>query len=214
VVGSAANFDVQNAERLAQAALSGPSAAFMHLVNAIWPEMMSLLATGRRLRALAPNEDDRREIAVCVVEKLSRNDLHGLRSYTGWRQRHPDKTFHDWLRIVLANTARDYQRGRRSKPQDAELLSSPVRVLNEFTLTLPLDQQGTRPPVTAAQTARQLLEFAEQRLPVEQYQALTAWLKGESFEEIASGLALADAAPARKAVRAAVASLRREFSES
>ncbi|HMR78249.1 MAG TPA: hypothetical protein PKD61_24240, partial [Polyangiaceae bacterium] len=84
--GSAADFDVQNAERLAQAALSGPSAAFMHLVNAIWPEMMSLLATGRRLRALAPNEDDRREIAVCVVEKLSRKDLHGLRSYTGWRQ--------------------------------------------------------------------------------------------------------------------------------
>lgn len=206
-------FDAKQAEKLALSALSGPPAAFMHLVNALWPEMMSLLATSRRLRVLAPGEDERREVAVSVIEKLSRNDLHGLRSYEGWRERHPDKTFHDWLRIVLANAARDFQRGSRSKQHDSELPVSPVRVLNEFTLTLPMDEHGTRPPVTAAQTARQLLEFAQARLPEEQYTALTAWLRGESFEEIAQHLACDDAAAARKSVRAAVASLRREFSE-
>jgi hypothetical protein len=214
VAGPIDGFDVKNAERLAQSAMVGPPAAFMHLVNAIWPEMMSLLATSRRLRVLAQSEDDRREIAVNVIEKLSRNDLHGLHLYQSWCERHPDKTFHDWLRIVLANAARDHQRGHRAKHQDFELPMSPVRVLNEFTLTLPLDEHGTRPPVTAAQTARQLLEFAEQRLPAAQYDALTAWLRGESFEEIAAGAELGAADDARKAVRAAVASLRREFSES
>ncbi len=213
MAGPIDGFDVKNAERLAQRALSGPPAAFMHLVNAIWPEMMSLLATSRRLRLLAQSEDDRREIAVTVIEKLSRNDLHGLRSYQSWCERHPDKTFHDWIRIVLANAARDHQRGHRAQ-KEAEPPLSPVRVLNEFTLTLPVDERGTRPPVTAAQTARQLLEFAQQRLPPAQYAALTAWLRGESFEEIAAGADIGQAEDARKAVRAAVASLRREFSGS
>ena len=204
-------FDPVEAERLAVAAAAGDGHAFMELVNAVWPELMSLLASSRRLGPLARSEDDCREIGVGLVEKLARHDYRALGQYVEWRGRHPDKSFHDWLRIVAANAVRDYVRAqRRSRPPPADE-PSPLRLLNEFAATLPLDELGSRPQVTAAQTARQLLEFAEEGLGAEQYRALTDWLKGGNYEEIGEKLSLSDPDEARKMVRAAVASLRRRF---
>ena len=64
---------------------------------------------------------------------------------------------------------------------------------------------------TAKQTARQILEFARERLGLEQHRALALWLDGAVFEEIARDLALDGADGAGKLVRAAVAILRRAF---
>jgi hypothetical protein len=64
--------------------------------------------------------------------------------------------------------------------------------------------------MTAAQTARQLLEFARSHLPVAQLEALTRWLDGGSFEDIEDECGLSPN-EARKLVRAAVAVLRRRF---
>ena len=71
-----------------------------------------------------------------------------------------------------------------------------------------------RPPVTAAQTAQQLLVFAQERLPEIQRRALAAWIEGADFDEIARDLALSSAKAAERAVRAATAVLRRHFTVS
>jgi hypothetical protein len=65
--------------------------------------------------------------------------------------------------------------------------------------------------MTAAQTARQLLEFAREHLPEDQLGALMMWLEGATFEEIAEELGLGEPEAARKTQRAAVAALRRHF---
>ena len=88
------------------------------------------------------------------------------------------------------------------------------RLLNDFAKSLPLDDMGKRPPITDAQTARQLLEFARERLPGDQLAALESWLQGASYEAIASSRGLDDTASAKKLVRAAVAVLRRHFGGS
>jgi hypothetical protein len=85
------------------------------------------------------------------------------------------------------------------------------RLLNELAKQLPLDDVGVRPPVTDAQTARQLLEFAQRELPPDQRTALLEWLQGASFEMIAETSALPGPEDAKRLVRAAVAVLRRQF---
>jgi hypothetical protein len=85
-------------------------------------------------------------------------------------------------------------------------------MLNEFD-ALSLEGVGARPPITAAQTARQLLEFARARLPADQLAALEQWVGGASFEEIQADLGLTDAVEARKKVRAACETLRRHFGD-
>lgn len=68
-----------------------------------------------------------------------------------------------------------------------------------------------RPPMTAAQTARELIEFARAHLRADQFTGLTRWMDGADLGEIAAELALPDPDEARKLVRSAVAVLRREF---
>jgi DNA-directed RNA polymerase specialized sigma24 family protein len=82
--------------------------------------------------------------------------------------------------------------------------------LNEFASSPALEDLGVRPPLTAAQTARELIEFARSRLPAEQLALLEAWLEGASFDDMAREHGTT-ADEARKLVRAAVATLRRHF---
>jgi DNA-directed RNA polymerase specialized sigma24 family protein len=67
-----------------------------------------------------------------------------------------------------------------------------------------------RPPVTAQETARELLEFACEHLEPDQTQALDLWLQGASFEDLASAQSSSPEA-ARRVLRAAIARLRRQF---
>ena len=193
---------------------AGDRAAFDALAERLWPEWLRLAAASRTMGRYARSEDDVREIAARLLEKLKKDDFHALRSYPPWHERHPDKGFEDWLRIVATNTMRDFVRERRGASGSdggGEGEPSVKRLLNEFAESLPLEGLGARPPMTAEQTARQLREFAERRLEPRQLAALGAWLEGASFEEMRDALGLADAAEAKRLVRAAVAVLRREF---
>lgn len=203
---------IEAAAPLAVRAAAGDPAAFRELIGALWEPSLRLVKASAAMRALSATEDDAREVATAVMTRLERDDTRALRLYLEWRPRHPDKTFADWFKITVANVIRDFARERRggaARQIPREL--SQKRLLNDFAKSLPLDELGRRPPVTDAQTARQLLEFARERLPADQLAALEAWLQGASYEAIASSRALDDAASAKRLVRAAVAVLRRHF---
>jgi DNA-directed RNA polymerase specialized sigma24 family protein len=207
----APSFDVKRAESLALDAARGREAAFNELVELIWPELSRSMSSSRRLAAGGASEDGPHDVGLRIIEKLKTDDFRALRLYEDWRTRHPDKTFLDWLRIVAANVTRDYLRALRghSSPDD---VPSPKQLLNAFSVASAVDDCGTRPPMTWAQTARELIEYAGARLPAEQFDALSAWLRGENFDEIANAQGVTDgAAGARRIVRAAIAVLRREF---
>jgi hypothetical protein len=206
---SRAGFDAVAAEALALAVAAGDAAAAPRLVEVLWPEWLDLLTSSRSMRALRGDEDHARNVAARLLDKLHRDDFRALRQFVEWRERHPDKTFHDWVRIVVANASRDYLRERRSAAPSAE--PSARRLLDEVMQGMPLEEVGTRPAMTAAQTARQLLEFAEKHLPRPQLAALRAWLEGTDFDEMSAQLGLADPGEGRRLLRAAVAALRRAF---
>jgi DNA-directed RNA polymerase specialized sigma24 family protein len=205
--------DVARCEDLAALATGGDANAWQHLMTQVWPALLRVIASNASMRRSRASDDDVREVATSVVEKLGRNDLYGLRQYGGWRAQHPEKTFKDWLFIVAANAVRDHVRAARGEapPGGGGDLPSVKRLLNEFLTSPTIDRIGARPPMTAAQTARELLEFASARLRAEQLGALTRWMDGAEPEEIATDLGLARPDDARKLVRSAVAILRREF---
>jgi hypothetical protein len=202
------------AEPLAARVAAGEEGAFRGLMAALWEPCVGLVGKSPAMRALSASEDDQREVATRVMAKLERDGGHALRLYAEWHERHPDKDFADWFKITVANVIRDFARERRGSDQrrlPGEL--SKKRLLNDFAKSLPLDDMGRRPPLTDAQTARQLLEFARERLPSEQLAALESWLQGADYGAIASSRGLEDAAQAKKLVRAAVAVLRRHFGD-
>lgn len=162
--------------------------------------------------SLARSHDHVHEVLTRLVEKLARPEGGGLHLYAPWRERHPEKTFGDWIRIVVKNQIRDYVREQLGPPRGADDGPSLKRLLNEFASSPVLEELGVRPPVTAAQTARELLEFARRKLPAEQTRVLGLWLEGASFEEAGGELGL-EAAAAQRLLRAAVATLRREFAK-
>lgn len=204
--------DWARAEALAMRAADGDRGAQRDLVEAMWPVWSLLVQGSRSMGSLGKSDDHVRDVLTHLVEKLSKQDGRGLRLYRPWRERHPDKGFEDWMRIVVANAVRDHVRERLGDTRAPAAPGDPSvkRLLNEFSQSPLIEKIGARPPMTAAQTARQLLEFAQDRLPADQYGALTRWIEGASFEEIEEELGLQSDA-ARKLVRAAIAVLRRQF---
>ncbi|MEZ4444565.1 MAG: hypothetical protein R3B72_36160 [Polyangiaceae bacterium] len=201
---------------LAREVAAGDVERFPSLVEQLWDPSLRLVAASRAMRGLRAGEDEIRDVATRLMERLSRDEHRALRLYVPWQDANPDKTFADWFKIVVANVVRDFareQRGseRRRLPAGDSGEPSVKRLLNQFASTLPLDILGTRPAMTDAQTARELLLFAERHLPAEQLAALTRWIAGSSFEDIAASQALESAEAARKQVRRAVATLRRKF---
>ncbi len=200
--------DLAECEKLAARAAEGETMAWTALVERLWPPMRRLVRANRSMGS-ARSEDDVRDVLTKLFSKLGRENGRGLRLYGAWSVRHPEKTFEDWLRIVAKNVVRDRAReelGPRENPSDPSV----KRLLNEFAASPCIEAMGVRPPITAAQTARQLIEFARSHLPDDQRRALALWLEGASFEEIESECGLA-ADSARKLVRSAVAILRRKF---
>jgi DNA-directed RNA polymerase specialized sigma24 family protein len=205
--------DWTRCEALAARAADGDAAARRELMEALWPTWLGLVRGSRAMGPLARSEDDVHDVLTKLVEKLGRADGHGLRLYRSWIERHPEKTFEDWICIVVANAVRDHVRRQLGEAKGPPSTGEPSikRLLNEFASSPALERLGVRPPLTAAQTARQLLEFARERLPADQYGALTRWIDGATFEEIEEELGLREAGAGRKLVRAAVAVVRRHF---
>jgi hypothetical protein len=198
-------------EDLVRRALDGGEVARDALVAALWPHAVEAAAQSRSLGRLRTSEDHVRDVALAVVEKIAREQGRGLRQYGSWLERNPDRTFDDWLRIVVSNAARDHVRKLLGPRKSDDDIPSVKRLLNELAGSPLLEQLGNRPPMTAQQTAQQLLEFARSRLPGDQYRALTLWIDGGEFEAIAAELGLDGEDAARKLVRAATAVLRRHF---
>ncbi|HEX6766990.1 MAG TPA: hypothetical protein VF103_15950, partial [Polyangiaceae bacterium] len=207
---SAATLDVELCETLAARAAAGDAAASKALVEHLWPVWVDMVRGSRSLGELGRSEDHVHDVVARLVEKIGRPDGRGLRLYAPWRERNPGKTFEDWIRIVTKNAVRDYLRKKLGPRRPASGEPSMKRLLNEFASSPLLDDLGVRPPLTAAQTARELAEFAKNKLSAEQFRALGAWLEGASFEDMAKGT---DTTPedAKQRVRAAGAIRRRHF---
>jgi DNA-directed RNA polymerase specialized sigma24 family protein len=205
------SFDVRLCETLVEQSLAGDPTAVERLVEYLWPIWLEMVRTNRNMSALRRSEDDVRNVATRMVEKIARRGRRNLELYVLWRERHPGKDFGDWLRIVTANVVRDYVREHRGPSRSGGDDVSVKRLLNEFSLRgIADDEQVLDPPLTPIQTARELCEFAERRLPAEQLGALTLWLQGATFGDIGDELGISED-EGRKRLRAAVAMLRRHF---
>ncbi len=201
------SIDARRCEDLCARVLGGDDDALRLLIEHLCPHWLRMLRSRPALAALGGHEDHVEAVMAALVAKIGRPRGRGLLRYPPWRQAHPDKDFADWIRIVTANAARDYVRAHQG---GSAAEPGVKRLLNEWSRSPLIDRLGIRPPITAAQTARQLLEFARAELPAEQWRALELWLEGSDFVEMGRRLALEPDA-ARRLVRAAVATIRRQF---
>lgn len=202
--------DLARCEELAARAAAGDQHARQALIEVLWPEWVSMISSSRRMASFVRSEDHARNVATRLLEKFQKGDGHVLVQYRLWRERHVGKTFGDWMSIVVANAERNYVASQLGPVPASEGAPSPKRVLNEFASSAFLEEVGVEPGQTAAQTARELLEFAETHLPADQCSALGLWLSGCDTEEIARAMKLTSS-EANRLQRAAVAALRREF---
>lgn len=191
---------------------SGDVTALNQLIELLWPHWTVLVKKSRHMGSMAKSEDHVNNVVTALVDKIASGALGG---YPSWRQENEGKTFADWNRIVTSFAVRDYVRhalGRRSGSADPST-PSVKRLINDFA-TSPIGHDAfgsARPAMTAAQTARQLLEFVERELPADQAKALTLWIEGAAFEEIDEALCTSEPDAGKKLVRAACAVLRRRF---
>ena len=206
--------DLPRCEALVARACAGHDGAWRELAEHLWPFWQHAVRTSRAMGSLAQSDDHVHNVVATLVEKIGPEGGTALGLYPAWRATNPGKTFEDWMRIVTAYTVRDYVRhthGRR--PARDPDVPSPKRLLNEFAASPLAHDLGPEvlPTYTLAQTARQMLEWAEQRLTGDQLRALLLWMEGADFDEIGAELAGGGLAEGRKLVRAAVAVLRRPF---
>jgi hypothetical protein len=202
--------DLPVCEALAARAARGDEPAGDELVfTHLWPTWLALVRGSRFLGRLRGSDDHVEDIRAALARKVKKT----LGSYPAWRARNPDKTLADWNRIAVANAVRRHVKRRIGDPMDALVESDPSlkEILNEFTLSPVLDRLGARPAMTMAQTAAELIAFARTHLGEKERRALSLWLEGASFDEIAEELGLGSSEEAEKAQRAAVAVLRRAF---
>jgi len=209
---TSAPLDDRQWEALVARAAAGDEPARRSLLEHLWPIWTEMVRSSRSMGSFARSDDHVDAVVGRLIEKIARPDGRALRRYLDWQVTHADQTFADWIRIVTKNAVRDHLRdqlGTGNPTQAGE--PSVKRLLNEFAVSpAAAEEPGHRPPVTAAQTARELLEFAALRLPEGHLRALRDWLAGASFEEI--GRAEGDPpAEARRKVRAGIAVLRRHF---
>lgn len=199
--------------------LGGDAAAWQELVAQLESHLIPLLRTSRVLGPLRHNIDDCRAVMLSVFERLSKDNHRGLRLFQPWADANPGKNFGDWIRIVTANMARDHvssRLGGAGRFADADDVPLNKRMLNTLATLLPTDDDNRlafRPAMTNIQLARELLEYAERSLEGTQLRALRGWMEGATFDEIAAQLGLAAPRDADKLVRAALARLRRHFSD-
>jgi hypothetical protein len=184
-------------------ALAGDESAWMRLLGTLWELVEQRVRSSRSMGQLRGSADDRREVVSRVFARLRRNELRALRTLPAWRERNPEKTFDDWLTIVVTNVIRDYVGERIG----ADGLN---RLVNTLAESLEARDPGERPPVTNNLAAGELLAIARAILPSDQCAALASWLEGNDFEEIAAARGFSDPAEARNKVRAALARLRRD----
>jgi DNA-directed RNA polymerase specialized sigma24 family protein len=198
---------------LARRAVAGDTVAQRTLVERLWASWLVQTRASRSMGAFARSEDHVLEVATRLAEKIGRPGAHALRLYIYWQERNADKGFDDWMRIVVTNVVRDYAREQLGTESQDTAEVSPKRLMNEFADSPGLENASVRPPYTAKETARKLLEFAAERLPPDQLRSLALWLEGSTPEELDGELGTPPGR-GRQLMRAAVATLRNEFRTS
>jgi DNA-directed RNA polymerase specialized sigma24 family protein len=210
---SAPSLDEDACQRLLDSVRSTAEPEWRKLVGLLWPVLMRLARESRTMTVLGRSDDHVRNVALLVLEKLGRGGCRVARLERPWREARPGKTTLDWLRIVVANVARDYVRERAGRAKAGAAFDKRL----VYSLATALPDEDELPPssllsATTGHAARELVRWAEEHLPADQTTALGAWLEGESFEAIAATLAVADVAVAKRLVHAALATLRRHAS--
>jgi uncharacterized protein (DUF2267 family) len=193
--------------------IAGRADAWPKLVEHLFPQLEAIVGRSRHMGPLRGSLDHRRNATTHVLDKLSRNECNALKLLGEWLEANPLKTFDDWLRIVVANGIRDYVTSQLGSPVPEGAVNK--RMLHTLAQALPDDDQGrgARPAVTDQQTARAILEYAEEHLSDEQMRALAAWLHLGDFAAVSAAAGIPDAAAAEKLVRSALAKLRRQFAD-
>jgi hypothetical protein len=202
--------DERRCEDLVARLLEGDAKARRSLIQELWPVWNDLVRRSRSLGSLATSKDHVEEIVTRLAEKFGQADGRALRTYVEWQRVHEDRTFADWNRIVTTNAIRDYVRSVIGTVRVPQGEPTPKRLLNELARSPVAQEHGVRPPFTAKQTARELLEFASSHLSSEQLRAMQLWLDDADFDEIGRELTVPPDA-ARKLVKAGIAVLRRHF---
>lgn len=188
--------------------LGGDHRAWVQLFGHLWDRVAQRVARSRYMGQLR-SDDDRREVVSRVFARLRRNELRALRTFPAWQDANPNKSFDDWLTILVTNVIRDYAAERLGDldPSGAAL----KRLVNTLaeSLTAVVDVRFA-PKITDAIAVAQLLDVARVRLPTDQQVALAGWLAGSDFAELAAEHGWRPEV-ARNKVRAAIARLRREL---
>jgi hypothetical protein len=208
--------DIARCEALADRSIAGDRDAWQELIAALWPAWLRHVRSSRAMGPLARSDDHVHDVLAKLVEKLGDRERQGLKRYRPWKEKNPDKTFEDWIHIVAARAVLDHVRSHLGQSKASRSPDEPSlkRLLNEFAASPALAELGVRPPITATQTARELLEFARTRLPPDQYEALALWADKATFEEIDEEIEGIEAGQGKRLMRAAVATLRRHFART
>lgn len=185
-------------DELARRGAAGDREAIHALVGNLYDSWVISVRSGWRLRYSTDPEDDARDIALRIFEKVGTPST--LQTYVDWSERHPRMQFRDWMNIVVANETRTFLRLSRNA------------LRNLIHLNTSDSQPSIRPPFTDGYLAKQLagLVGGAGLLTERQGTALSLWLEGGSFDEVRGELGCSEA-EARGLVRAAVARLRRKF---
>jgi DNA-directed RNA polymerase specialized sigma24 family protein len=196
-------------------ACHGDEAAWQAAWRWIDPRLSALVAQPRFLGRLSRHEDDQRAVVLAVMEKLREQCFRRLKLFHEAHNADRRLSFMAWLSVVAKRAGIDHL---RAHPEYLDLRRRRDGVAGAWVdvQALPPETRlpGQRPPVTAAGTARELLEYARRVLPVEQQRALALWSAGESALEIARALGLPSVLDAERMVRAALERLRRKFRTS
>lgn len=200
-------------EVLVEQVLAAEAGAWQEFWQTVEPRLYALIRRPSFLGKISQNEDDCRNIVVDVLAALRSDEHARLRSYAEARVKNPALPFFAWLAVVAKRLAIDYMRKQDSYQDLRGRAGDGPKGAWTPTTALPPDSQmpGVRPPVTNRATVAELLAFAGKDLPHDQNVALSAWIQGGSFEDIAVAAGLAGPRQAEKTVRAALERLRRKF---
>jgi DNA-directed RNA polymerase specialized sigma24 family protein len=199
-------------DALVERTLAGDGEAWQELWQTVEPTLYATLRRPRLLGRLSQSEDDCRNIVVEVMGRLRAGDFSRLQQYVAAKRQNAALPFMGWLVVVAKRVAIDYLRAVDTYIDRRHMKDASSPGAWREVVSLPNDSQlpGARPPVTGRSTAHELLAFAGADLPEVQRAALSAWLEGAGFEEIAAG---GDPREPAKQVRAALERIRRRFRE-
>lgn len=207
--------DVEGLEALVVRASRGDVEAWTALWEVVEPILLRLVGQPRFLGRVGQQIDDRRNIVVEVMARLSADQFRRLAAYVALRRANPDMQFETWLRVVTKRVGIDYLRGHPNyidQRRNADA-SRPGVWIDPSTLPPASELGGARPPVTNLGTANELLRHAAAVLPPMHLLALELWLQSESYDAIARAVGFTSATEAERIIRAAIERLRRKYRE-